>query len=606
MSAVCGHAGAVPTLDPPLHVRMLDALAHRSQSVSAPGSVRSDAAALGHAVVAHAFTDALRPNSDAAVARSADGRMRCALDGWLFNAEELAGFLRGRGIDVAVTNHAGIIANLLALEPAKDALARLDGQFALAATDGERTLLARDALGERPLYFAQVGGALLFASEIKALLSHPEFEVRTNQSSLSSLLVFSFIPGPATMFEGVQELEAGHVLQWRPGDTDPRAEPYWELREDIIEDIGEVACAEQVRTLCVDAVRRRIPADGKVSAFLSGGLDSSAVVALMVDMGIRPQCFSVAFGVGQPNELGYARMVADRCGVDHEIIDVEPEDFLDTLPSILWQLDDPLCDCITVPNFIMAEAAAKHAPVVFNGEGGDPLFGGPKNKFMILGEWYKGLGGYDRCTAYLASYHKFYDYYGLLCTPSFLEGSGGIPALVDVVRPYLDNPQFDSFLNRLMLINTKLKGGQNILIKVDKMLSAHGVRACSPLFDRELTEYSFRIPPTLKRRGDIEKYALKKAVDHLLPHPVVYRKKSGMGVPLNHWFRATALREYTHDILRSQRARERGYFHQSFVDDLLQQHPPDYVFGRDRTGELLWMLLAVELWHRVYVDGERP
>jgi asparagine synthase (glutamine-hydrolysing) len=162
------------------------------------------------------------------------------------------------------------------------------------------------------------------------------------------------------------------------------------------------------------------------------------------------------------------------------------------------------------------------------------------------------------------------------------------------------------FLNRLMRVNIKLKGGQNILVKVDKMLSANGIRAASPLFDRALTEFTFAIPPTFKRRGDIEKYVFKKAMEDALPRAVVYRKKAGMGVPLNHWFKVTRLRDVAMDLLGSTRARTRGYFQPKFVADLLGGKGPANNIGQNRSGELLWMLLAVELWHRVYVDGERP
>ena len=199
-------------------------------------------------------------------------------------------------------------------------------------------------------------------------------------------------------------------------------------------------------------------------------------------------------------------------------------------------------------------------PATAAGEGGDPLFGGPKNKFMILGEWYKPYGGYDRHHAYLASYHKFYAHLESACTPELLAASGGTAPLCRFVAPYLDDPNIDSFLNRLMKINIRLKGGQNILVKVDKMLSCNSVRSASPLFDRRLAEHSMQIPPHAKRRGDIEKFAFKRAVEAKLPYAVVYRKKAGMGVPLNHWFRKTVLGEYAADLLRSERAKRWPWF----------------------------------------------
>lgn len=535
-----------------------------------------------------------------AVAESADGRVRCVVDGRLFNSDELRAHL---GVEEALED-ARLVAELVAREGAA-AFARLDGAFGLALIEDDTLHVVRDPLGERPVYFTTVEGCLLFSSEIKAFLAHPGFRVRADLGSFSRLLVYSFIPGTQTAFVGVHELEPGCRLELHAGQGEPRVVRYWELEEKI-SSASEDELREEMRALLFAAVKRRLPESGQTVAFLSGGVDSSAVVAIMAELGRPPLCLSCGFGYGQPNELLYASMVSTRHGLEHQVLDVEPEQFLDELPRILWALDDPLCDCITVPNYLLAQEASRHSSVVFNGEGGDPLFGGPKNKFMILGEWYSFLGGFERTKAYLASYHKFYDYIPDLYTPEFLEASGGTQALEQHVRDTLETSRFENYLNRLMHVNIRLKGGQNILVKVDKMLTPNGVEAQSPLFDRRLAEHSFTVPPRLKRHGDVEKYLFKKAVDDLLPHPVVYRKKAGMGVPLNHWFRKTPLKRYTRDILGSARARERGLFQQQFVDTLLAGHSPLGHLGRDRGGELLWMLLAIELWHRVYVDGEHP
>jgi asparagine synthase (glutamine-hydrolysing) len=583
--------------------RLLDAMARVLGHRGPKGGV--------HAVGRHGgmgqLWNADRPHAQG-LGVSEDGSVRCVLGGSLFNRTELArelGWSDRENLDDAT-----IVAELIA-RGGTAAISRLDGAFGLAAEDDGGIVLARDALGERPLYYAAVGGGagstILFATEIKAMLAHEGLQVRPNLAALSALLVFSFIPGADTMFEGVRELEPGTCIRLRPREPLPTATRYWNLREDIDPNWTDEEGTAHIAQLCREAITRRLPTDGRrVAAFLSGGVDSSAVVALMAEAGLSPLCFSVGFGYGQSNELAHARLVADHCGVEHRIIDVEPEGFIDLLPEIIWRLDDPLCDCITVPNFILARETAPEASIVFNGEGGDPLFGGPKNKFMILGEWYKPYGGYDRHRAYLASYHKFFADYEALCTRDFIADSGGTDALCRVVAPYLDDPQMGSFLNRLMKINISLKGGQNILVKVDKMLSCNGVRSASPLFDRRLTEYSMRVPPAAKRRGDVEKYIFKKAIERLLPYSVVYRKKAGMGVPLNHWFRRTRLREYTRDILGSERARQRGYFRQGFVDALFDGDGPPDRFSRDRTGEMLWMLLAIELWHRVFLEGDRP
>jgi len=541
---------------------------------------------------------------------SEDGRVHCVLDGRLFATEEVVGRLMARGVELSVSGparDAAIVANLFMLDgPA--ALDQLDGAFAIALATPDRLVLVRDPLGEKPLYYAPaIAGACLFASEIKALLVHPELRVEPNADALHRLLVFSFIPGAATMFTGVEELQPGHWLEVpldREG-THPEQRPYWRLTERI-GDEPEEHWVERVAQAVRRAVAKRAPATGKVMSFLSGGVDSSAVVALLAERGLEPICYSVGFGRGLLNELAYARMVTERVGAEARVLTVTPDSFIDLLPTIIWSLDDPLCDCITVPNFLLAREASRETSLIFNGEGGDPLLGGPKNKFMILGEWYGFLGHYDRARAYLASYHKFYEHLGQLYTDDFAVRTGGSEPLEAIVRPFLDDERMQSFLNRMMHINTRLKGGQNILVKVDKMLGAHGVEAASPLFDRELAELCFAVPPQFKRRDDIEKYVFKKAVEPLLPRPVVYRKKAGMGVPLSHWFKKTRLRDYAHDLLLGPRAAARGYFRPEFVQKLLSGVRIPRSLGADRSGELLWMLLAVELWHRVFVEGEGP
>jgi asparagine synthase (glutamine-hydrolysing) len=583
MGAIAGYCGVG---DAALLQRMTALLVHRSRGGAAYAVERG--------IGLMAATDRGR---DAAIAQA--GRLRCAFDGQLFNATELAKEL---GVDPRSTDAELVARGFLRHGPAF--FHRLDGAFALAVADGDDLHVVRDPLGEKAVYWATVEGTTVVASEAKAILAHERFVVRPKLSSLNKLLAFSFIPGSESMFEGIYELPPGARLVVRASGSVETVR-YWDLEEEQVTE-PEGHFVERTRALVRAAVSRRLGKERRAGAFLSGGIDSSAVVAVLADLGVEVKAFSAAFGHGQPNELMYARLVADHCGVEHRVIDIEPDGFIDLLPTIMWQLDDPLCDCITVPNYVLAREAAREVDLVFNGEGGDPLFGGPKNKFLILGEWYAFLGGHDRASAYLSSYHKFYDYLGTLCTPELLAETGGAAALDELVRPYLENQDIKHFLNRLMHVNIKLKGGQNILVKVDKMLSANGIRAASPLFDRALTEFTFAIPPTFKRRGDVEKYVFKKAMEDALPRAVVYRKKAGMGVPLNHWFKVTRLRDVAIDLLGSTRARSRGYFQPRFVENLLGGKGPENNIGQNRSGELLWMLLAVELWHRVYVDGERP
>lgn len=592
MGAICGFAGEGSDA---LLGGLLGLLEHRGRLGSARRS-------LGRVGLAYNVSSSPLSFERGDVSTSADGRVACVLDGRLLGSAALRDELASHGIETRTGAHAELVANLVMLQ-GDSAIERLDGAFAIALKVGPTLILARDALGEKPLYYtSRVPGTLLFASEIKAFFAHQGFTCEPDLDALNKLLVFSFVPGRGTLFDGVHELEPGHLLRVDPDGTRPTPTPYWDITERI-EERGEPHFIARTAELTRAAVQKRLPADGRVGAFLSGGVDSSAVVALLADLGAAPLAYSVSFGQGLPNEIMYARMVAQHCHVEHRVIDVEPTKFLDLLPSILWSLDDPLCDCAAVPAYLLAREASRDVRALFTGEGGDPLFGGPKNKFLLLGEWYAFLGGHDRASAYLASYRRFHEHLEGLCTPDLLARTGGSRPLEDLVRPDLDDDRFTSLLNRLMRLNIKLEGGQNTLVMLDKMLSAHGVQAASPLFDRHLTELSFMIPPRYKRRGDIDKHVFKKAVEGLLPRPLIHRKKVGMGVPLSHWFRKTSLREFSFDLLTSQRAASRGYFRREFVERLLRGDGPPNTIGRDRSGELLWMLVVIELWHQVFVDG---
>ena len=591
MGAICGYTGE---LRPGLVEGMLRLLEHRGPADRGFWFGRGNVLGYNHESAAK------MPVEDARVGVSADGRITCVVDGMLFNQSEVQRELRSAGLELETDEPAELIANWF-MRFGEEGFAKLDGAFAAAISTSDALYILRDPLGEKPLYYTrEFGEQLLFASEAKAFLAHDEFRCEPNANALIKLLTFSFVPGEETMFRGVSQLLPGHYLKVT-ADGRMQSVEYWNLKEDIGSEPEEYYI-DKVRDLIYAGVEKRLDMPGPVGAFLSGGLDSSAIVAVLADLGVDVTTYSLGFGRGMHNELMYADMVAQHCKTRHHVLHVEPSMFIDLLPHIIWSLDDPLCDCITVPNYLLAREAGRESRVLFNGEGGDPLFGGPKNKFLILNEWYKHLGGAGTVSAYLSSYHKWYDNLDDVCSRDFLLETGGKPALQEFVRPYLEETPYDSFLNQLMYLNTRLKGGQNILVKVDKMVAGQGIPIMSPLFDRQLTEFSFRVPPRHKRRGDVEKYVFKKAVEDRLPHPVVYRKKEGMGVPLNHWFQKTKLRDFAHDLLLSRKAVGRGYFSRKCVKNLLKGEMPRTAFGQDRSGELLWMLLAVELWHRVFVD----
>lgn len=325
--------------------RMSAALAHRARGGAAYHTTRH----AGAAVRADA-----RNAPDTATAGEGPGAVLCAFDGQLFDASALAEKV---GLPAAASA-ATIVAHGFRDEGPRF-FDGLDGAFVLAVVRGDELHVARDALGERAVYYTTVGGTTLVASEAKAFLAHPGFRVAPDLGSLTKLLVFSFIPGRETMFQGVYELPPGTRLVVRAGGHIEQHR-YWDLAESA-DEATESELVERIRALVRRAVTRRLGGRTSVSAFLSGGIDSSAVVAVLADQGVNVTAFTAGFGHGVPNELAYAKLVAEHCRVEHRIVEILPEGFIDLLPSIIWQLDDPLCDCITVPNYLSPVRRAARA-----------------------------------------------------------------------------------------------------------------------------------------------------------------------------------------------------------------------------------------------------
>jgi len=295
-------------------------------------------------------------------------------------------------------------------------------------------------------------------------------------------------------------------------------------------------------------------------------------------------------------------MVAKHIGSDHQILELKPKNFLKKLFEIIWYLDDPIGDPITVPNFMLAEMASKEVPVIFNGEGGDPCFGGPKNIPMALSQLYRNNEQNSFENYYLRSYRKCYDILPFLFSPETQkELRANSPGLISFIKSY-ENQDTQSFLDKMMYLNIKMKGTHHILVKVEKMTSANKLEAKAPLFSPKLVRQSFLIPPKLKLNGRVEKYALKKAVEDLLPAEVVYREKKGMMVPVKYWFQKE-LKSYAKKVLSPKRIKEVGIFSPAYIKDLLADNLE--FEHRNNIGLKIWMLITFDIWHRIFIEGQR-
>jgi asparagine synthase (glutamine-hydrolysing) len=474
-------------------------------------------------------------------------------------------------------------------------LDKIDGAFAFASFDGETLRLASDPSGHRSLYyFRTLDGTVIFASQLQLILASGLVARNLNHKMIAFYLSFAYLPGPETLIAGLSVLPVGSVLQASKDHLS--ITPFWTLPPDPSVYQDEATLRTRLRAVLEASVQRALPEEGaKVGAFLSGGIDSSLVVALMRRQHGGPmRCWSVSFGAGHANELPFSAMVAQHCQSEQEVVEIQPAHIKDDFDKTVQSLSEPNGDPLTVPNYRMFQRAQEFG-VVLNGEGGDPCFGGPKNAPMLLVELL-GDGDEDekffRERNYLRAHLKCYDELSSMLEPSVLYALEGNP-LETFIEGWFEDQRWSSFLNRLMAINVAFKGAHHILPKVDHLGAPFGVVARSPLFDRRVVEMSFEIPAVGKRKGSIEKYLLKEAVRDLLPAAVVDRPKSGMMVPVEAWFQGPLLpwaRERLLDGLASYKLIKRSWMEALLAGKLGGLRP--------RRGVKIWLLLTLESWLR--------
>lgn len=461
----------------------------------------------------------------------------------------------------------------------------------------QNLLIFRDAVGEKIVYYTLHQDVFIFSDNLKTFFQLGLQEYECDPLSMIKYFTFSYVPDEYTMVKKIFKLLPGHYLKIHRSGIETRS--YWHLLEDINESKEASSYAQELRSLVEEAVSSRIKQYPDHGVFLSGGLDSSLITALSVQQtGKCIPSFSISFGKKYPNELFYSRMVSKHCRTDHHILEVTPKHFLKHLHQIIYDLDDPIGDPITVPNYLLARYAKDYTKAILNGEGGDPAFGGPKNIPMIMGALFRE----EPTEYYCKSYKKLYEDLPKLINPQLKRSLNYDESLLSFVKPYFADKRFEHYLNKLMHLNIKLKGGNNILVKVEKAYQANGIIPLSPLFDKTIMEYSFQIPPQYKLNGRVEKYILKLAVEDLLPQPIIWREKSGMRVPVKYWFQGE-MKRYTKQILSKKALSRHGYFNYDYIKTLLRYSQDTK--SSPRYGVKLWMLLNFEIWHRIFIEGEQ-
>lgn len=484
-----------------------------------------------------------------------------------------------------------------------DHLTNLRGSFVLAFQNRDGLHLLRDGAGRRTLYWVRHGERWVFAIEPKAIHQLPGFSRRLRPAALAQYLTFSYVPGADTMLENLHEVPAGHQVTLPP-DGEPQIHRWFRPEDEPMEPRSDEEWIESFRDLFGSAVEELLPPDKPAAIFLSGGIDSSIVTAEVAAKHRYPvHTFAIHFGKDYPNELEFARAAAERCGTRHEEVLITPRDFMARLPNIVWNLDEPIGDPVSMPNYELSRrVAALGFDRVLNGEGGDPCFGGPKNVPMLLGHWY---GGQDfspgfRERAYLASYRRAYEELEYLLLPEVRREIDPERDLEAPLTPFFEAERPARLLDKLLIMNMRLKGAHLILPKVERMLGSHGQVPLSPLFDERLIRLAIHLPGHLKLRNGIEKVVFKEAFRGRIPDSILDRPKSGMRVPVHYWFQGE-MRRFARQLLAPKAIRGAGIFDEKRVRQLLQYDGED---GASRFGIRLWMLITFEIWRRLVIEGE--
>jgi asparagine synthase (glutamine-hydrolysing) len=557
-----------------------------------------------------------------------DGSIGAVLNGEIYNFRGLRARLQGEGHHFSSDGDTEVIAHLAEECDAVRTARELDGMFAFAVWDQrhERLMLGRDRTGKKPLYWWSGRGTFVFASEIKGLLAHPAVPRQLDQRALSAYLTFGYVPTPYTFFAGIESLPPAHVATVLPG-AEPRIEPYWQLSVPGVEgapppiDLDLDEAAREVRNRLLAAVQRRLISDVPLGAFLSGGIDSSAIVALMAgELGLRMKTFTIGFEDHDGfDERPFARKVAKRFQTEHHEEIVRPE-AVDLIERLVWHHDQPFGDSSAVPTYLLNQVARRHVTVALSGDGGDELFAGYERFAAGVAaerllrvpaparratEWLvealpsaaisRRVGSLQRFTAAVEqgmpwAYLAWISYVPEVWRRRLLSAPDGW-ARDDYLRRW-EATAGARPLDRLLALNLDTYLVDDLLVKADRMSMAHGLEVRSPFLDTALLEFATRLAPGLKVRGLSLKRVLKRAVGDMLPSDILNRPKRGFGVPLDRWFRED-LASYTAGML-GRNAHVRRHLNGVELDRLVAEHQA----GFRNHGHALWTLLTLELFLR--------
>ena len=554
------------------------------------------------------------------------------LNGEIYNYKELRSDLISRGHTFATKGDTEVIVHLYE-DYGVDCVRHLRGMFAFALWDGRRRqlLLARDRVGKKPLFYAVENRSLWFGSEAKAILEDPAIDREVDFDAIDSFLHYQYVPYPLSAFRALRKLPPAHTLLWRDGHAEIAR--YWKLSYRR----GPIATKEEaheaIRSELLEATRLRLRSDVPLGAFLSGGVDSSAVVAAMAMQGGRVKTFSIGFDDPEFDETQYAREVAQLYDTEHEELQVHA-DAMKVLPRLVWHYGEPFADTSAIPSFYLAELTRQHVTVALNGDGGDESFTGyrrhvgnsvtyrvgrvPRPARLALVGVAGVLGTGARNDGFRARLHRvahasllspadryvrwmaLFDEHerAKLYTPEFAAAVGKPSAPLVVHTPWAESDA-DDHVNRLLDVDLHTQLVSALLVKMDIATMAHSLEVRSPLLDHRFMELAAGLPGSWKLQGRTTKKIFKDALRPWLPDHILDREKQGFAVPLAGWFRGS-LRELPREILLDPRSLERGFFREGPLRRIIEDH----VSGVRDTSRQLWALIQLELWLRTFVDAK--
>jgi asparagine synthase (glutamine-hydrolysing) len=611
---MCGICGVVGSNDADLLHKMCQLMTHRGPDDS--GMYQGGNISLGHqrlSIIDLATGHQPMHNEDQTV--------WIVFNGEIYNYQQLQKELQQQGHRFYTKSDTEVIIHLYE-ELGQGCVNKLRGMFAFALWDAKRNelLLARDRLGIKPLYYIHTQGKLLFASEIKSLLPYAGITPQLDELALNHYLSFRFVPGPATMFQGIKKLLPGHILCYKQNSL--RIEKYWDLQFSPIS--GKLkhlteGFIEKLR----EAIKLRLISDVPLGAYLSGGLDSSLIVGLMSQLSDKPvETFSVGFADEKYNELAYAQIIADHFQTNHHTLYAESNNN-NLLEKITWHLDEPLGDAAVIPTYLMSRLTKQYVTVVLSGEGADELLAGyPKYKVLSLAYGIGAILPKVGWNGLAALFSRNIDLYRLFsCLGSAKDRAEAYLKLVSVFsaeekeKLYTDKlkkaityqepikefiqPYFNTggdILNQLLLLDIKTWLPDDLLLKNDKMTMAHAVEARVPYLDHELVEFMAQIPANYKLKLFGDKYIMRKAMYNIIPPIICRRKKTGFTVPLGSWFKGN-LRIKVEEVLNREAVETQGYFNWNYVEHILGRNLNNQYYRRQ-----FWVLFTFAMWHKMFLS----